>query len=304
MGPQLFSCGNDAAATDIATVKLLLQWGRSFSAAEIAMKIGDQLAADLTSMGPQLFSCGNDAVHAPFVELNETSMGPQLFSCGNQRIRTRSVRSVTVLQWGRSFSAAEIKRAWSVAIIPDENFNGAAAFQLRKSFGRSRRTDPSSPDFNGAAAFQLRKFPRFEFRGQQLCGTSMGPQLFSCGNASSPAPCACPCAASMGPQLFSCGNLGGFGSRQHAIAASMGPQLFSCGNRHCLPWMKCAPRCFNGAAAFQLRKYTIMARIALADIPLQWGRSFSAAEIDTPTAAPTLANQASMGPQLFSCGNV
>ena len=92
-------------------------------------------------------------------------------------------RLAHLLQWGRSFSAAEITVAMSVAEA-SSCFNGAAAFQLRKSVYEpvdnsalsiasmgpqlfscgnvqlGMRRDAARQRFNGAAAFQLRKYSR------------------------------------------------------------------------------------------------------------------------------------------------
>ena len=80
-----------------------LQWGRSFSAAEIDRHHRQTGATELASMGPQSFSCGDRA------------QGPPLST------------SLTC-------------------------FNGAAAFQLRRCSTASP-PGPRSTCFNGAAAF-------------------------------------------------------------------------------------------------------------------------------------------------------
>jgi len=73
------------------------------------LKVGKRLLLALTtaSMGPQLFSCGNNLVDQLHRHERRASMGPQLFSCGNESERLHQ-RQVVGLQWGRSFSAAEI----------------------------------------------------------------------------------------------------------------------------------------------------------------------------------------------------
>ena len=57
-------------------------------------------------------------------------MGPQLFSRGNDEGKTLFYK-LLILQWGRSFSAAETSRRTAPRCTPT-SFNGAAAFQPRK----------------------------------------------------------------------------------------------------------------------------------------------------------------------------
>ena len=84
--------------------------------------------------------------------------------------------------------------------------------------------------------------------------------------------------------------------------ASMEPQLFSCGLLKILPTPQSVVTCFNGAATFQLR----IAVCELIDksslVALQWSRNFSVADCKTVKANLTTAKEASMEPQLFSCG--
>ena len=60
---------------------------------------------------------------------------------------------------------------------------------------------------------------------------SMGPQHFSCRDATHCEARASADVASMGPQRFSCGDAGLPQDTIFAIRASMGPQLFCCGDR-------------------------------------------------------------------------
>ena len=107
----------------------------------------------------------------------------------------------------------------------------------------------------------------------------------------------------------------------------MGPQLYRCGNAGGM--MTCFPpcSCFNGAATLSLRKCEayllrsggtellqwgrnfIVAEISTflaeswEDALLQWGRNFIVAEICTVHEMHGLIRDASMGPQLYRCGN-
>ena len=87
------------------------------------------------------------------------------------------------------------------------------------------------------------------------------------------------------------------------VLASMGPPLFSGGNgnrihQNALDWT-----CFNGAAAFQRRKFDAAGLGGGHSRWLQWGRRFSAAEIGHEMSQQLHCFDASMGPPLFSGGN-
>ena len=82
MGPQLLGCGNGDEFGLIESL-VLLQWGRSFWAAEIARNRNGCGSRVYASMGPQLLGCGN---------AGEGSLDG----------------TAGKLQWGRSFWAAEI----------------------------------------------------------------------------------------------------------------------------------------------------------------------------------------------------
>ncbi len=132
------------------------------------------------------------------------SMGPLPFSSGNVSV------------------AAAVASWWS-------GFNGAAAFQQRKSYF-CRKNENRMDGFNGAAAFQQRKSAEEIARLQiettlqwgrclsaaeigrcrrmllPLGAASMGPLPFSSGNAIASFLCSLAESASMGPLPFSSGN--------------------------------------------------------------------------------------------------
>ena len=135
-------------------------------------------------------------------------MGPPPFSGGNASLTTRATVSCPTLQWGRRLSAAEMSERGCLH-LPLTGFNGAAAFQRRKS-GPGTGAVPSVPCFNGAAAFQRRKFDQLALRRREHHAASMGPPPFSGGNFALPS--RLPnwrSAASMGPPPFSGGNADG-----------------------------------------------------------------------------------------------
>ena len=109
--------------------------------------------------------------------------------------------------------------------------------------------------------------------------------------------------------------------------ASMGPQLYRCGNDLGAGLGVESHKCFNGAATLSLWKRAILHGLSIAVFLLQWGRNFIVAEIirrncmwssfislqwgrnfivaeTTRSQARTPSLQhASMGPQLYRCGN-
>ena len=85
--------------------------------------------------------------------------------------------------------------------------------------------------------------------------------------------------------------------------ASMGPQLYSCGNYSVIPvhvwhWVS-----FNGATTLQLRKFADAGLLSCPTQLLQWGHNFTVAEMPPLGKKITIHDAASMGPQLYSCGN-
>ena len=135
----------------------------------------------------------------------------------------------------------------------------------------------------------------------------------------------------MGPQLYRCGNaISKFRNPVEEFELQWGCNFIVAGICHvtaCLP-PYLQKRCFNGAATSLLRKYNILTTAGMAEMGLQWGRSFIVAEIPSFPAwspgwsprfngAATLSLRklpdhryavhlvplASMGPQLYRCGN-
>ena len=84
----------------------------------------------------------------------------------------------------------------------------------------------------------------------------------------------------------------------------MGPQLYRCGNIASLPLYREPRECFNGAATLSLRKLNLGRNGIFAVAELQWGRNFIVAETTRNSAMAVAGVVASMGPQLYRCGNV
>ena len=182
MGPHFFKCGNSAVfelfgrkrrsfngaalfqvrkylVDDItpAPEPWLLQWGRTFSSAEICGLIRraichlscfngaalfqvrklpsrspHQVAVTRASMGPHFFKCGNSPVWVYQDPPRAASMGPHFFKCGNPAPSLHRYHRTLSLQWGRTFSSAEIPNAHVFVCEYGLRFNGAALFQVRK----------------------------------------------------------------------------------------------------------------------------------------------------------------------------
>ena len=134
--------------------------------------------------------------------------------------------------------------------------------------------------------------------------------------------------ASMGPQLYRCGNRVGLHLLQfrprsfngattlslwkfwsihisHRLLPSFnGPQLYRCGNlaefTNAAVWFLC----FNGATTLSLWKFRILRIVVYRQCRLQWGHNFIVVEIRVDSIVVVKVNLASMGPQLYRCGNL
>ena len=228
-------------------------------------------------MGPQLYRCGNQSVTASprsslscFNGAATLSLRKPISICG-------STDPLTTLQWGRNFIVAE-------TCFSPLNRTECHWLQWGRNFIVAETSSPLTPLLSAVVA-------------------SMGPQLYRCGNVTSPPYWAQRDYASMGPQLYRCGNglllihlnlslhasmgpqLYRCGNDLYVVrvvprpGASMGPQLYRCGNVFLDPRRGYPGPRFNGAATLSLRK------LRLAPITLLRHR------------------HASMGPQLYRCGN-
>ena len=134
--------------------------------------------------------------------------------------------------------------------------------------------------------------------------------------------------ASMGPQLYRCGNTHRRHHRRNRSRASMGPQLYRCGNSARSAACSSGSACFNGAATLSLRKrepggsprvrhprFNGAATLSLRKptcllVGLSCANSFNGAatlSLRKPAAAMRrmpISTPASMGPQLYRCGNL
>ena len=253
-------------------------------------------------------------------------MGPQLYRCGNLP-QDNPIRRVTLLQWGRNFIVAEIlpyftrsKFVWALQwgrnfIVAEiwqcrhhqwfrcRSFNGAATLSLRK-YVKEYTFKPSSIGFNGAATLSLRKCAGQAIRPTGGCTLQWGRNFIVAEigeRCQGPGSCR---TASMGPQLYRCGNLPPQPAYFYAVDASMGPQLYRCGN------VVSSLSHANANAPLQWGRNFIVAEIDsvrdamhIIGLALQWGRNFIVAEIQITIKLESPDGTASMGPQLYRCGN-
>ena len=132
---------------------------------------------------------------------------------------------------------------------------------------------------------------------------SMGPQLYRCGNDELRAEFGSDSDASMGPQLYRCGNMQSCHHFVSTFALQWGRNFIVAETRTVPCWPCALLRCFNGAATLSLRKLDVCALMRAPKRLLQWGRNFIVAETGRCSMAPRGVYLASMGPQLYRCGN-
>ncbi len=230
MGPRLFSRGNSILPLVGSTYRIRLQWGRGFSAAEMALESPSGPHGTARFNGAAAFQPRKSVLwdlmpQPPF--LLQWGRGFSAAEISGLRLRSNN-RSE--LQWGRGFSAAEI---W----LPIADAHRAGRLQWGRGFSAAEIQATIQAAREMAELQWGRGFSAAEIPQVEPCGrldqepASMGPRLFSRGNSRKkrwPMP---PPTASMGPRLFSRGNMG-------LVRA----------------WRNWRRTSFNGAAAFQPRK--------------------------------------------------
>ena len=292
-------------------------------------------------MGPQLYRCGDlSRIGHICRRRNYASMGPQLYRCGDTPDATAASGSapcfngaatlslrrrdtyrkmgfrVTLLQWGRNFIVAETRPCSKMSACVSPSFNGAATLSLRRPVMELQAQ---------TAAIKLqwgRNFIVAETRNVRCASSgrddilaSMGPQLYRCGDVLPHMGGKC----RPGVRCFNgAATLSLRRRRQNAYEthlmqtrASMGPQLYRCGDAYPRSWNQELPTGIYGASMgpqlyrcgdAQMAHYRGLQAIHLW---LQWGRNFIVAE--TPKngirSTRSLTGRASMGPQLYRCGD-
>ena len=253
-------------------------------------------------------------------------MGPQLYRCGNSRNPSCAPQSSKSLQWGRNFIVAEIRLAntsfaavWNASMgpqlyrcgngVPDpvwdqekRCFNGAATLSLRKFYNRGHTPyDPAS--FNGAATLSLRKCPG-KHRAQIVALASMGPQLYRCGNGGAVIVGALVLLSLQWGRNFIVAEIIVCKGTLVVVPSLQWGRNFIVAEMHAPGRGHRAGRpCFNGAATLSLRKCVGHGSRRPAGFSLQWGRNFIVAEMPPTSFRASGDSWASMGPQLYRCGN-
>ena len=253
-------------------------------------------------MGPQLYRCGNSGTLRHLRRPNQASMGPQLYRCGNKS-RVRIMGRPSTLQWGRNFIVAEtcldgfVLRLGVVASMGPQLYrcgnhllqHRLSSLKLMLQWGRNFIVAETSVIIRVGIQWGL---------------ASMGPQLYRCGNwrltrhwcshgtrfngAATLSLRKLPSAfrtnfilrlASMGPQLYRCGNVSGDRKDSRGIWLQWGRNFIVAETRVFSRSRWSWTGGFNGAATLSLRKPASSA------------------------AAAGHGQVASMGPQLYRCGN-
>ncbi len=278
MGPQPFSCGAQ-------------------------LHFSEQFSAGHTSMGPQLFYCGDRPLGRPV---------PWPWPCFNEAAAFQLRRSFCMrcappcISTGFNGAAAfQLRRSRAAAdgTAKISRFNGAAAFSAAEMGKRPSMSKAADHASTGPQSLNCGDGD-YHARAACVCAASMRPQPLSRGddplrNRHTTHICVLQWGRSLSAaEIDECVLL-----VLKLQLASMGPQRFSCGDQD--PCETCAPRfaglqwgrsvsateigrcvitakrtntCFNGAAAFQPRRFK--------------SRAKSGVRFDT-----------SMGPQPFSCGD-
>ena len=279
----------------------MLQWGRNFIVAETATARRKLKSTRKASMGPQLYRCGNSDCYGWSMLVKELQWGRNFIvaeTCGPLSMSTAS----TGLQWGRNFIVAETRRRHRPLAGCVKASMGPQLYRCGNSSTTSRRTVQDT-SFNGAATLSLRKPVPFcdPYCAEEYA--SMGPQLYRCGNLTARRSGDTGNGASMGPQLYRCGN------QDSAYIPSDRPSMLQWGRNFIVAeTSRCrAPvRCvfpLQWGRNFIVAETPSPGAAVRSSVVLQWGRNFIVAETHTIRLITLLPPIASMGPQLYRCGN-
>ena len=206
-------------------------------------------------------------------------MGPQLYRCGNSR-------GDRIPKWAKAC------------------FNGAATLSLRKP-GRYLVLSCTELKLQWGRNFIVAETWPLPCVVMYRTQASMGPQLYRCGNLAATLCCHVPNSSFNGAATLSLRKPHSrWQGQTHMVGASMGPQLYRCGNGSGSHTQTPLLACFNGAATLSLRKPADGDRCRCGLGGLQWGRNFIVAETHVGLLSVRRTRIASMGPQLYRCGNI
>ena len=184
-----------------------------------------------------------------------------------------------LLQWGRNFIVAEIENANSCRL----------PWLTSLQWGRNFIVAEIHP-------------PHERHEGQWVA--SMGPQLYRCGNTARQSPRSTRASRFNGAATLSLRKCPA--AQRHAFGlqlASMGPQLYRCGNSPCMESVLPDVLMLQWGRNFIVAEIPSRPPTLPRHAALQWGRNFIVAEIQHPGHHRHRAPHASMGPQLYRCGN-
>ena len=304
MGPQLYRCGNACFRRAPSLCACALQWGRNFIVAETHGKRDAAATTPYTSFnGAATLSLRKQATARRSVHHAErqASMGPQLYRCGNVGRACPTTRICIMLQWGRNFIVAETlitcthdnpeqtMLQWGLNfIVAETHLCGVDAIRRVDWLQWGRNFIVAETWILSAGSLKHRF-------------ASMGPQLYRCGNSAVNRCGLCRRRASMGPQLYRCGNQPRL---DEVHSASMGPQLYRCGNSRAVNRCGLWPSSFNGAATLSLRKRASTRRPETQMPRFNGAATLSLRKHDNAGVREQNQALASMGPQLYRCGNL
>ena len=327
MGPQLYRCGNYLEMPDLQQRVDPLQWGRNFIVAETPLEAGPRsIRALAASMGPQLYRCGNIASGGASAEKAQGFNGAATLSLRKRSPTWRPCRPAATLQWGRNFIVAETVSFQSSIMLLSYASMGPQLYRC----GNEPAPYRSTMRLVASMGPQLYRCGNVDLLSliMEYAIASMGPQLYRCGNPALRPRRPLQGLASMGPQLYRCGNLSCDFSqpckdwlqwgRNFIVAetvfywtqyfmggqASMGPQLYRCGNLYGGGTTSQVSTLLQWGRNFIVAETCNLSwRCRTIESKLQWGRNFIVAETYYHTRSRKHVECASMGPQLYRCGN-
>ena len=167
------------------------------------------------------------------------------------------------------------------------------------------RTRPTSQTLQWGRNFIVAETRRVLPLYLDFLEASVGPQLYRCGNYHVARQALEEItAASMGPQLYRCGNYRGRRNHNKHTDASMGPQLYRCGNTRPTKHRRRTYSGFNGAATLSLRKFGYRAEKEYLSEGFNGAATLSLRKCLVWVVYCCATPVASMGPQLYRCGNL
>ena len=255
-------------------------------------------------MGPQLYRCGNQAGSGKEPPPADRLQWGRNFIVAETRQGDGYVGRGLPLQWGRNFIVAETSLARSITLWRRAASMGPQLYRCGNQDEFDRRTQGNRASM-GPQLYRWRKLDFLCTQYQDTIWASMGPQLYRCGNLhwhSQPFP------------EYGCFNgAATLSLRKRTYCDKWAPLLeasfngaatLSLRKPFSVSFIAVIRACFNGAATLSLRKHELGGRHGFPLPGLQWGRNFIVAETALRGRRFRVGAHASMGPQLYRCGNI